>query len=95
VFLRDLLVASVAFGLGLSMIQVALMNRGWCFDNFIIRRIEASRGRDAARKSLWIGGTAIILLGAWTLFAPLLKKGKSDSTTRGSYLAKTLQNGSC
>lgn len=95
VFLRDLLVASVAFGLGLSMIQVAMINRGWCFDNFIIRRIESSRGREAARKSLWIGGTAIILVGAWTLVAPLLKKGKAESSIQGRYLTNTLQNGPC
>lgn len=82
VFLRDLLVASVAFGLGSSMIQVAMVNRGWCFDNFIIRRIESNRGRLAARKSLWIGGTAMILLAAWTLLSPWLKKPVSESTFR-------------
>ena len=79
------------------MIQVALINRGWCFDNFIIRRIETNRGREAARKSLWIGGTAIILLGAWTLFAPLLKKGKADSSTQRNshqHFAKWIMPGS-
>lgn len=72
-FFRDLLVASVAAGLGLSMIQVALVNRGWWFENFLVRQIESSRGRTFARKTLGIGGTAMIMLGAWTLFAPWIK----------------------
>ena len=73
VFFRDLLVACVAGGLGLSMIQVALVNRGWWFENFIIRQIESSRGRPAARKALGIGGGAMIILGAWTMLAPWIR----------------------
>jgi len=79
VFFRDLLVACVAGGLGLSMIQVALVNRGWWFENFIIRQIESSRGRSAARKALGIGGTAMIVIGAWTLFSPWIKNGDRGS----------------
>lgn len=85
-FLRDLLVASVAFGLGLSMIQVALLNRGWCFENFIVRRIESSVGRAAARKSLCFGGAALILLGAWTMASPWLKKDEAEANLRNGML---------
>lgn len=79
VFFRDLLVACVAGGLGLSMIQVALANRGWWFENFIIKQIESSRGRPAARKAMGFGGAAMILIGAWTLFAPWLKNNDQES----------------
>lgn len=79
VFFRDLLVASVAAGLGLSMIQVALLNRGWWFENFIIKHIESSRGRNAARRALGFGGTAMIVIGAWTLCSPWIKNAVSDA----------------
>ena len=79
VFLRDLLVAGVSIGLGLSMIQVAMVNHGWWFENFIVRQIETSRGRGAARKALGVGGTTMILLGAWTLMAPVIRDGKQDA----------------
>lgn len=79
-FFRDLLVASVAFGLGLSMIQVALVNQGWWFDNFLIRQIESTRGRSAARKTLGFGGSLMIMIGAWTLFAPGLKGGENNTS---------------
>jgi len=79
VFFRDLLVASVAAGLGLSMIQVALLNRGWWFENFIVKHIESSRGRSAARRALGFGGTAMIMIGAWTLCSPWLKNSGGDS----------------
>ncbi len=81
-FFRDLLVASVACGLGLSMIQVALLNQGWWFENFLIRQIETNRGRTAARKTLGFGGSIMILIGAWTMLAPWLKNGESESSIR-------------
>lgn len=67
------------------MIQVALINRGWWFENFIIRQIETSRGRPAARKALGIGGVAMIVIGAWTLLAPWIKssdRGAAAPATR-------------
>jgi hypothetical protein len=82
VFFRDLLVASVACGLGLSMIQVALLNQGWWFENFLIRQIETNRGRAAARKALGLGGSIMILIGAWTMLAPWLKSGENETTIR-------------
>ena len=78
-FFRDLLVACVASGLGLSMIHVALVNRGWWFENFLIRHIESSRGRQAARKALGIDGTTMIVIGLWTLVAPWVKNSHWDS----------------
>ncbi len=87
-FFRDLLVASIAFGLGSSMIQVALANRGWCFDNFLIRQIESSRGRLAARKALGLGGSMMILVGALTLIAPWLKSGENDASGHLNRVAK-------
>ena len=73
-FLRDLVVAIIASGLGLSMIRVAAINQGWWFENFIVRNIEESRGRPAARKSLYVGGVLLILLGVWTAVSPWLKE---------------------
>ena len=66
-FERDLLVACVAFGLGLSMIYASAVNSGWYFENFLIRRVETSRGRPAARRTLGLAGSVIILLGAYTV----------------------------
>jgi len=80
VFFRDLLVACVAGGLGLSMIQVALVNRGWWFENFIIRQIESSRGRPAARKTLGLGGVAMIAIGVWTLLAPWIRSSDRSAS---------------
>ncbi|QEG23257.1 hypothetical protein [Mariniblastus fucicola] len=62
------------------MIQVALINRGWWFDSFLIRQIESTRGRQAARKALGFGGAAMILIGAWTMFGPWLKSGNGESS---------------
>ena len=73
-FLRDLLVATISLGLGLSMIRVAAINRGWWFGNFIVRNIEETRGRGSARKSLYIGGAVMVLIGLWTLASPWLRK---------------------
>lgn len=73
-FLRDLLVATIALGLGLSMIRVAAINQGWWFENFIVRNIESNRGRAAARKSLYLSGALMVVIGVWTLVAPWLKK---------------------
>lgn len=78
-FLRDLLVAAVAAGVGLSMIRVAMVNHGWWFENFVFRNIEANRGRDAARRSLWVGGTVMVLIGTWTVASPWLKKQHSQT----------------
>jgi len=90
VFLRDLLVAAVAAGVGLSMIRVAMVNHGWWFDNFVFRNIEASRGRGAARRSLWIGGAVMVLVGTWTLASPWLKKQYSQTImpTSGSVIVE-------
>ncbi len=66
-FERDLLVACVAFGLGLSMLYSAAVNSGWYFDSFLIRRVEESRGRAAARRALSVAGSLIILLGVYTV----------------------------
>jgi len=68
-FERDLLVASVAFLMGVSMIYFAIVDSGWYFENFLIRRVEAKRGRYAARKLLGTCGCMIILLGTYTLFS--------------------------
>lgn len=61
------------------MIRVAAMNRGWWFENFIIRNIETNRGRAAAQKSLFISGALMVLIGVWTLVAPWLKQEVAPS----------------
>jgi len=65
-FERDLLVACVACGLGLSMLYTAFVNSGWYFENFLIRRVEESKGRPSARRTLGVAGSLIILLGVYT-----------------------------
>lgn len=75
---RDLLVAGVALGLGFSMLQVALANRGWCFDMMMVRQIETSRGRPAARKTVCIAGSCIVLIGAWLAASPMFFKSNGQ-----------------
>ena len=64
------------------MLQVAWSNKGWCFENFVIRQIESKRGRTAARRALGFGGSAMILIGAWTLVAPIALNDVDENSDR-------------
>lgn len=82
---RDLIVAAIALGLGFSMLQVAIANRGWCFDTMMVRQIETSRGRLAARRTVCVAGSCIVLMGAWIAASPVFFKSsgpKSPSPSR-------------
>ncbi len=70
--LRDLFVGAVALTLGAMMIYAAIMNRGWCFQMKVARVVAESHGQSQARTFIGSVGALMVLLGIYTLFAPVI-----------------------
>ena len=70
--LRDIFVGSVAMALGVLMIYTALVNQGWCFQMKVARVIAESKGQAKARTFIGSVGALILLLGLYTLIAPMI-----------------------
>ena len=67
---RDILVAVVAFGLGIFLIHAAVICRPACFEFWLVKRIENRYGRKVARNVVGVAGGLIMLLGVCVLLFP-------------------------
>lgn len=67
---RDLLVAIVAFALGVFLIHAAIISRPKCFEFWLVKRIETRYGRNTARNVVGLVGLLMILLGVFVLLFP-------------------------
>lgn len=71
---RDLLVACISTGLGVTIIYAILFNPEWLFRLRTPRMFERNFGRDRAKLFLVSIGTILILLGTYLVIAPLFQQ---------------------
>lgn len=76
---RDLLVAFVAIGLGLSIFYVTMTNYSRCIDLGSVRMIEQHFGRSTARTLLYLIGSLCLFMGLYLLAQVSLNRKLSES----------------
>ncbi len=85
-FERDLLVATIAIGLGLVMFVSAASDAKWLFEIRTPKYLSDQFGRNRARLILSGIGAVVILLGVYILFGP-----KNESSSKVLPLESEIQ----
>lgn len=90
---RDILVALVAFGLGIFLIHAAIVCRPACFEFWLVKRIETRYGRKVARNVVGVAGGLIMVLGVCVLLFPSKthRAHRSKVKSAGTYACDSLQ----
>jgi len=61
-FERDMLIAIIAFALGVFVMHAAYISRPACFEFWLVKRIENKLGRPKARAIVGVAGFLIVNL---------------------------------
>ena len=67
---RDVLVALVAFCLGLFIIHAAYIQRPSCFEFWLVKKIDTRFGRQTARTVVGFAGLIVLGLGLYVIVFP-------------------------
>ena len=77
---RDLLVAFISIGLGVSIFYTMLMNAEWCFRLKTPQMLERNFGRNGAKLVMGTVATLLIVVGLHLIFTPMLSRGIAAKT---------------
>ena len=81
---RDLLVATVAFGLGINIIYAVLTNNERCYRLSSVKMMERSFGRNMTRCLLFSVGGLCVLMGGYLVLQATGSRNKSAVQDRSS-----------